>query len=116
MSEGTIKVFSVYDTPVLIQEEGREQIRRIVTTKTAGAKAFSFHVTHFDGGHERLNSDVKDEEVLYILQGEITVSYNGEEHTLVQGSALYFAPGATFRHKVGVQGVTFAVICSPPRE
>ncbi|QLQ11487.1 MAG: cupin domain-containing protein [Nocardioidaceae bacterium] len=115
MSE-PIKVFNVHDTPAIIEEEGREQIRRIVTMKSADAKAFSFHVTHFDGGHERFNANVKDEEVLFILDGEMTVSYDGEEHCLRPGSTLYFKPGASFQHKVGVQGVTFVVVCSPPRE
>ncbi len=116
MSNESIQVFNIYDTPALIQEEGREQIRRIVTGKSAGAKGFSFHVTHFDGGHERLNSDCSDEEVLYILEGDMTVTFDGHEHQLRQGSALYFAPGVTFHHKVGVQGVTFIVVCTPPRE
>lgn len=104
------------DVPVHFEHDGREQVRRIVTHAREGFESFSFHVTHYDAGLEKDTDAGNVEAVLFVLTGSAVMSWSGQSIEIKPGMAFCIAPGTSWHHHTGPQGLTIAVCMSPPRE
>lgn len=86
--------------------------------RTLGVTAFGVNVEQFPQGHEGYpdHDHAKDgqEEVYVVLSGQATLTIDGEEHAMRQGSVAFVPPGVSRRFTMPDEGVQLLAIGGAP--
>jgi len=113
-----IKSMRVEDVGKVWIHEGLEYSQRVITNAREGCEGFSFHITTYEPGFDKIiRGDGIHEVALYCLEGDSRQILNdGKEIHFTPGTATYLPRVYEYRHIVGPKGLKIAVACSPPRE
>jgi mannose-6-phosphate isomerase-like protein (cupin superfamily) len=94
-----IRVLTMDDAEVVELEEGLLVSRRLVR-RTHGSEGASVNVSTVNEGYDGDASYEDNDEIVYVLEGEADVDYDGEHHTLRPGMAMFVPRGATYHYRV----------------
>lgn len=76
--------------------QGDLKITKLLTPEEVGGRVNLFNVVTLQPGQSiGLHSHTTDSEVYYVLEGELTVTDNGEESVLEAGEAMFTADGGS---------------------
>ena len=109
--------FSMEQARQVPVDEGRVISHRLVTRKDSGSEHLGFHVTKGRpniAGRATVYPD-KDE-IIYVFEGSIAVTFNGYMNFLKPGEGVYIPAGMVYDWEAGPDGWTIATIFSPPIE
>lgn len=88
--------------------------RRLITQEREGSEKVSFHIITADQVGDSPLFDHGNDEILYVIRGNVTLLWNGASADLRPGSAIYLPAGTAYR--IRYKGpVKIAAVLSPPR-
>ena len=84
---------------------------------SAQSKAMEAYLAHFpalpaDQAHEHFH---EGSEFLFLVEGEMVIRYQDEDHVLRKGDSVYFDAGENHSYRGASQGASAVVITMPPR-
>jgi mannose-6-phosphate isomerase-like protein (cupin superfamily) len=109
-----LQVIDVETLPVAEYYDGKEQLRRAVTTSN-GYEKLSLLIIHFEANLEKeMFSDPKNREsavetVLFVLSGSARFTVGDKEFEVRPGMAVCTPPRIAYHHKTGPLGMTVAL-------
>ncbi len=113
---GKVKVFNTMDVdPIELEGLGDDVVVRPAIGRAQGSNRIQIlHSIVEEGFEAEASPRETQDEVAYIVSGEVELESEGESHRLGAGSLFFVPPGATYRYRV-VKGPHEVIgIFSPP--
>lgn len=93
-------------TPVRAEQRFRYNI---ITRQQHGSERMSFHMIVVDPGRSGTTKYDMDE-IVYVLEGKLTLSWDGQTVDLLPGMVAFIPAGQEFGFRYGDEGLTTRVI------
>jgi quercetin dioxygenase-like cupin family protein len=109
--------FNLTEARKVLVDEGRVISHRLVTRKDGASERLGFHITQGQPNISGTGTVYPDkDEIIYVLEGSIAVSFGGEKRLLKPGEGVFIPAGQVYDWQAGPKGWIITTIFSPPLE
>jgi mannose-6-phosphate isomerase-like protein (cupin superfamily) len=89
--------------------------KRIITKERDNSDRMSFHHVLIKAGWEHEINNGEQDEIIYIVDGKATISWDSRNVNLIAGDCVYVPANCTYKYS-GQEDATMMCVFSPPAE
>ena len=108
------KIRLVHEQDIIPTKFQLRDSARLITKEREHSELVSLHVCTVPAPFSSPEIIYKDDELMYVIEGEGTMVFDGETHEFRPGTAMYIPAGCSY-HQHATKDLKLLIIIAPPR-